>query len=156
MEDELQTYLATDPTPEEIDAWFDTKRNINDVLVSQLQAVEDFCEKRRVAKLDVTQQSKRTRREFYQEKAASLNPPIELKVLHNCASYQKAIAISRPPVDLERSWRTLLPKLKAEEGPVKAHIERQDRETQRLRDLHAGTRPHYKGLIGQGLPNYYG
>ena len=110
----LETYLTTKPTSEDIDAWFDVRISLNDVLVSQLQAVEDFCEKRRLGRLSLTVEGKNAREEFYQKKAESLDPQIELEVLKECDSYRRAIAISRAPANLDRSWRTLLPKIKVE------------------------------------------
>lgn len=117
---ELESFLTQDPTEDEIEAWFDSRIAANKLLVAQLQAVEDFCEKRRVARLDDTLKSKDIRKRFYQDRAAQVDPPIALGVLWECESYRRAANIHRPAVDLERSWLTLLPKLEKERVEIEA------------------------------------
>ena len=121
---------------DELDEWFEEKFTVNAVHVNQLQAVEDFCEKRRVAKLGHTADSKISRKAFYEAQAKSLDPPIDLEVLKDCASYKRAVSISRAPVDLARSWRTLLPKIKLEAVAIVAERAEAEkiREAERLRE----------------------
>lgn len=128
---EVEAFLTTSPTEEELNAWFDLKITINKVLVSQLQAVEDFCERRRIAKLDDSISSRDIRKDFFQEKAALMDRPMELKMLEKCESYQRATRISRPPVNLERSWLALQPKLEREREEIEerwAKIKRDEEE----------------------------
>lgn len=129
LQAELEVYLTQNPTAREIEAWFDPKIAANILLVPQLQAVEDFCERRRIAKLDDTKKSKDVRQQFYQERAARIDPPIALDVLLDCESYRRAANIHRPAVNLERSWLTLLPKLEKERVEVEARqAEERNRE----------------------------
>ncbi len=138
LKTELEVYLAQNPTLEEIEAWFDPKIAANIRLVAQLQAVEDFCERRRIAKLDDNIKSKDARKQFYQERAARLDPPIALNVLLECESYKRAASIYRPAVNLERSWLTLLPKLEKERVELEARqaeeTKREDEERKRRED----------------------
>jgi len=97
--------------------------------------VEDFCERRRIAKLDETIKFKDVRRQFYRDKAAQMDPPIALSVLLSCESYKRAANIHRPAVNLERSWLTLLPKLEKErvEFEARQEAERKSEEEERKR-----------------------
>lgn len=134
---EVETYLTKDPTEDDVEAWFDAKIAANKILVAQLQAVEDFCEKRRIAKLDVAIKSKDARKLFYHEKAAQADPPIALTVLADCESYKRAVNIHRPAVNLERSWLALLPKLEKDRVEVEARQEeerRKEEEEERKRE----------------------
>ena len=122
---EFQTYLTESSTKQEIDAWLDARRNVNIVLVSQLQAIEDFCETRRVQRHIQTAETKKDRVKFYTEKTKLLDPPIGTEILKECESYRRAIAISRPPINSERSWNLLRPKILKEAPSVYARIEKQ-------------------------------
>lgn len=149
---DLEIYLSTKSTAEDIDTFFQPKSDVNKVLVSQLQDVEDFCEKRRVAKLNQTVGSKVARKDFYEMKAGSLDPPINIDILKGCESYQRAIAISRPPVDLARSWRTLLPKIKAEAARITAEPEMK-KKAQDLIDFRYRLYCDYKYTMARSASN---
>ena len=130
---ELREYLDGNPTKQQIDAWFDARSNVNAVAVSQLQAIEDFVELRRVERQHQTAEAKKDRKKFYVEKAKSLDPPIEYSILEECQSFRRAIAITRPPISLERSWNTLLPKVLEDAKPIQTLIAKQ-KENDDLRD----------------------
>lgn len=160
LKSELITYLGQEPTEDQIEAWFEPKIAANEVLVRQLQDVEDFCERRRVAKLEGTKKSKDVRKQFYQEKAASMDPPLDIGVLLQCESYKRAANIHRPAVDLERSWLTLLPKLESERVEIEARqakqradrdMERKNREWKRRREIEEMDANYTRSLFGAAL-----
>lgn len=162
LRSELHAYLAQKPTEDQIKAWFDPKIAANEVLVTQLQAVEDFCERRRVAKLEGTKRSKDVRKQFYHEKAALMDPPLDMEVLLQCESYKRAANIHRPAVDLERSWMALLPKLEIERVEIEARQakaradrdrERKNQEWKRRRELEEREIDYTRSLFGVAFPN---
>lgn len=162
VKSKLITYLAQEPTEDQIEAWFEPKIAANEVLVRQLQDVEDFCERRRVAKLEGTKKSKDVRKQFYQEKAASMDPPLDIGVLLQCESYKRAANIHRPAVDLERSWLTLLPKLELERVEIEARqakqraerdMEWKNRERKRMRDVEEMEATYRQEMYGTAFAN---
>ena len=105
----------------EMDEWLASKAKSRDSLVEHLQGVEDFCEINRIAKLSAAESARKTRIDYYQKQALSLDPPLTPEMLKKCDSYRRAIRISRTPADLERSWVMLASKLKEEQ--LKARME---------------------------------
>ncbi|KAL6716470.1 hypothetical protein ACLMJK_006037 [Lecanora helva] len=95
----------------EITKWWGDKISKKAALISHLQSIEDFVENRRVARNEVSSCSKQERIWFIREKASKLNPPIDNYTLNSCDCYLRLITATRPPADLERAWKTLLPKL---------------------------------------------
>ena len=100
----------TCPSQEEVDAWFDMKRVINDNLVSELQAVENWYEtyKRNTQKL--CKDLREDRDTFYKDRAEQAG--FDKAAIQHYDCYKAAIAISKPAT--VQSWNILLPKLKAE------------------------------------------
>lgn len=116
-------------TPECHDQWLESRYGANDILVGQLQAIENFCELNRLAKLDVAEASRHARKDYYQRQALSMEPLLSSDALELCESYQRAIRISRTPGDLERSWKALLPKLKKDRVKAEADVIKNKRFT---------------------------
>ena len=105
----------TCPPQDEIDAWFDTKRAINDTLVPELQAVENWCETYKRNNQKVCKDLRKSRESFYEEQAELAG--MDKSALQHYESYQAAIAISKPAT--MQSWKILLPKILAENEKVK-------------------------------------
>lgn len=132
---EVDTYLTTHPTESEIDAWFDVKKSANQILTTSLQAVENFVETRRVKKMDAAHTAKQARIKFYREKALQMTPPMDHQILTRCESYNRAISISRIPIDLVRSWGTLRPKLEKDRKAAEAKIAEEAEEQKRVQSI---------------------
>lgn len=103
-------YGKTCPPQDVIDAWFDSKRIINDALVPELQAVENWCETYKRNNQKVGKDLRKSRESFYGEQAELAN--LDKSELGRYESYQAAIAISKPAT--MQSWKILLPKILAE------------------------------------------
>lgn len=105
----------TCPPQDAVDAWFDTKRAINDALVAELQAVENWCETYKRNNQKVGKDLRKSRESFYEEQAELAG--LDKSDLGCYESYQAAIAISKPAT--MQSWKILLPKLLAERENAK-------------------------------------
>ena len=105
----------TCPPQDAVDAWFDTKRAINDALVAELQAVENWCETYKRNNQKVGKDLRKSRESFYGEQAELAG--LDKSDLGCYESYQAAIAISKPAT--MQSWKILLPKLLAERDNAK-------------------------------------
>lgn len=105
----------TCPPQELVDAWFDTKRAINDALVHELQVVENWCETHKRNNRKVSKDIRKSRESFYEEQAELAG--LDKSDLGCYESYQAAIAISRPAT--MQSWKILLRKLLAERENAK-------------------------------------
>ena len=153
---ELANFLDTNPSTNEIKTWFAAKITMNAVHVKQLQAVENFCEERRLEMQAARKDEREARKTFYQQQAASLNPPIDLYTLQECKSYQRAIAQSKPSADALRSWNTLFPKIREELHEVREKLRKREREEidaflkasqeREEREIEAQYREHWPGF----------
>ena len=140
---EFKTYLSEDPNEEQIESWLDFRVALHEVLLGQVRAVEEFVQNTKSTKQGVASESKNNRKEFYREKAEALDPPIPYDVLQKCNSYNNAIVIARPVADLNRSWRTLLPKIMAEVESARMQVEK-IKEFQRQADFREELRKDYE------------
>ena len=100
----------TCPPQDVIDEWFDTKRAINDALVLDLQAVENWFEIYKRNNQKVCKDLRKSREIFYEQQAELAG--LDKSAIKHYESYQAAIAISKPAT--MQSWKILLPKLKVE------------------------------------------
>lgn len=64
------------------------------------------------------QTKKTARKAYFEHKASQLNPPINIKVMEECPSYRRAIAIPKDPNNT--SWLQLKPKLEKEAADLAA------------------------------------
>lgn len=118
------------PTRLQIEGFFGWRSLVNPVIADQLKAVEDFVEEKRIARLKFLQDGRDARFKFYQQKALAADPPIELDVFNQCRSFLAASGSSRPVADLERSWATLLPKVRKEVPEIRERLAKEAEEAQ--------------------------
>ena len=100
----------TCPSQDAIDAWFETKRAANQIVVLKLQAVENWCESQKRHHKKAAMDVRKSRESFFKEQAELAG--WDKECLQHYDSYHAAIAIPRPAT--ERSWKILQPKIIAE------------------------------------------
>jgi len=77
--------------------------------MAPLRLVENWEKEREKVRLEENKMVKAQRADFYAEKAAKMEPPVEKRDLAVLDCFKKAVAIARPAS--ERSWQVLAPKI---------------------------------------------
>ncbi|KAI9865899.1 MAG: hypothetical protein M1813_001866 [Trichoglossum hirsutum] len=126
---ELEKFLESHPSEEELDAWYEKKKDQTEEAMKAIQKIEDWITNYSRERIQDTRQFKLRRAEYYQQRALELDPPVAPELLERMACYKRATSISKPPT--ERSWRALLPKIRQEQAQADAREENAENERQR-------------------------
>ncbi|KAI9772401.1 MAG: hypothetical protein M1839_002480 [Geoglossum umbratile] len=126
---ELEKFIESKPSEEELGKWYENKKDQTEEAMKAIQKIEDWVANFSRERIQDTRQFKAKRAEYYQQCAGELDPPVTPELLTQIACYKRAISIPRPPT--ERSWRTLLPKIRQELAQAQAQEE--NAEAERLR-----------------------
>ena len=114
---------------EEIDEWFASKAKSTSDLITKLQSIENWVECQRRKKLDDGKNMKDLRAAFFEKKAITMDPPLELAALQKTQSFNRAILIAKLPS--EKSWKVLSKKLEVERN-LAEQIVKEDSEDNKL------------------------
>ncbi|KAK4690670.1 hypothetical protein P7C71_g6172, partial [Lecanoromycetidae sp. Uapishka_2] len=111
---DLEEFFTADPTTQELAEWLELKAAASTEYVKTLQAVEDWYENDRANKTAKALAIRTSRKAFFLERAASMDPPMVLKVLQGCKPYREAVSSKARSLPTERVWVTLSKKLETE------------------------------------------
>ena len=105
------------PIPDD-STWLEEQEASNAAYLIQLQKIETWVELDRKQREKERADMRDKRADFFEERAALLEPPLEFEALKRCPSYDRSIRISKLPT--EKSWQMLQVKLTCERGRAEA------------------------------------
>ncbi|KAJ9605028.1 hypothetical protein H2200_010417 [Cladophialophora chaetospira] len=116
LESEYLELKASEPDDEAIRAWTDNKHK--ELMESMIDAIklESWCKEHIYHKQTTEAQDLRqTRTEYFEARALELSPPMERRVLHKMADFNRLLKVRQQPTD--RTWETLRKKIE----PYRSH-----------------------------------
>jgi hypothetical protein len=102
---ECASRIANGSTVGDTDTWRALKIQESQELMKQTAAIEEWLRKRDLEAPDI----RGARKEFFENKAMELSPPMPREVLHKMQAYHAAISSRRPPS--EKCWISLKSKI---------------------------------------------
>ncbi|OAK95781.1 hypothetical protein IQ06DRAFT_297335 [Phaeosphaeriaceae sp. SRC1lsM3a] len=111
---------SSDPTTwvAELHAWYQPKVELVEERRAFAHKMESWEESLRTSRTNDYSDKKKARKEYFQDAASKLEPPITVKEMECCPSYRRAIAIPKAPNSI--SWLQLKPKLEKEVADLRA------------------------------------
>ena len=109
---ELQAMQANGANEEEKEDWFALLQTEMHAKAEQLEDLEQFSRDVKGSRKSDSVSTKKTREKYFEEKALTLDPPLESKALHLIDAFKSAVKTGRAPT--ETCWQTLKPKLEAQ------------------------------------------